>query len=100
MENGRRHQTGLRRFPHLLLFRWVWRRWVYCQLCSLLPLQRAVHGVLVYVGKGGEMPPPCWCPEDGACNSQISEDGKNASLIQVQEGGRPHFNMKTAKFER
>lgn len=24
MENGRRHQTGLRRFPHLLLFRWVW----------------------------------------------------------------------------
>lgn len=26
MENGRRHQTGLRRFPHLLLFRWVWRR--------------------------------------------------------------------------
>lgn len=25
MENGRRHQTGLRRFPHLLLFRWVWK---------------------------------------------------------------------------
>lgn len=25
MENGRRYKTGLRRFPHLLLFRWVWR---------------------------------------------------------------------------
>lgn len=25
MENGSCYQTGLRRFPHILLFRWVWR---------------------------------------------------------------------------
>ena len=29
MENGRRHKTGLRRFPHLLLFRWVWRGYAW-----------------------------------------------------------------------
>lgn len=57
MENGRRHQTGLRRFPHLLLFRWVWRGGLHGLLsagensvqCSLLPLQRALHSFLVYV---------------------------------------------------
>lgn len=57
MENGRRHQTGLRRFPHLLLFRWVWRGLCMALLsavensvqCLLLPLQRAVLSFLLYV---------------------------------------------------
>lgn len=36
MENGRRHQTGLRRLPHLLLFRWVWVWvWVWGAYCYL-----------------------------------------------------------------
>ena len=44
MENGRRHQTGLRRVPHLLLFRWVWRTEV------LLHVQNAMETLLFFRG--------------------------------------------------
>lgn len=61
MENGRRHQTGLRRFPHLLLFRWVWGG-----LCRLIVSWGEFSAMLIVTSAENSVQPLVKCGECSA----------------------------------